>query len=51
MKHLALYARSLTRQNIVSMIDFLRIVESMGWKVILEVELKEQLIKKAGIGS
>lgn len=46
----AVYGKKITKQTIPVFQQFLSSVEKFGWKPVLEKELKQQLIKKAGIG-
>lgn len=46
----AVYGKKITKQTIPVFQQFLLSVEKFGWKPVLEKELKQQLIKKAGIG-
>lgn len=46
----AIYGKKITKQTIPVFNHFLGLIDKFGWKAVLEKELKEQLIKKAGIG-
>lgn len=50
MKNIAIYARKITRQNISVLQELLRILDQLGWSPVLEKELHQQLMQKAGIG-
>ncbi len=47
--NVAIYGRKITKQNIPYYEEIIGILESFGWKPILEHELREQLAQKAGI--
>jgi len=49
--NIAIYGRKITKQNATYFQEILELITRFGWKAVLEEELKEQLIKKAGIGS
>lgn len=49
--NIAIYGRKITKQNVSYFQEILELITRFGWKAVLEEELKEQLIKKAGIGS
>ncbi|MGV3629641.1 MAG: NAD kinase [Bacteroidota bacterium] len=51
MKNIAIYGRKINKQNVAYFVNVIELLESMGWNAVLEHELKEQLVKKAGIGS
>jgi NAD+ kinase len=48
--NIAIYGRKITKQNASYFHEILELIARFGWKAILEEDLKEQLIKKAGIG-
>lgn len=48
--NIAIYGRKITKQNATYFHEILELIARFGWKAILEEELKEQLVKKAGIG-
>lgn len=45
----AVYGKKVTKQTIPAFIQLFATIEAHGWKVVLETELKEILVKKAGI--
>lgn len=45
----AVYSKKVTKVTIPTFMHFAAVIERFGWKLILEKELKEQLVKKAGI--
>jgi NAD+ kinase len=47
----AVYGRKVTKQTIPVFQQFLALIAQFGWKPVLEQELKEQLVKKAGLGT
>lgn len=47
----ALYARKITKQNVLFFEQLFLLFKAYNWTPILEKELKEQLVKKANIGS
>src|SRR6187399_2519334 len=47
----AVYGKKVTKQNVPVFRQFLELVAQFGWKTVLGQELREQLIKKAGIGA
>lgn len=47
----AVYGRKVNKQTIPVFQQFLALVAQFGWKLVLERELKEQLVKKAGLGT
>lgn len=49
--NIAIYGRKITKQNASYFQEILELISYFGWKAVLEEELKEQLLKKAGIGS
>lgn len=49
--NIAIYGRKITKQNASYFQEILELITRFGWKAVLEEELKEQLIKKAGIGA
>lgn len=46
----AVYSKKITKSTIPIFQRFLAAMDRFGWKVVLEQELKEQLVKKAGLG-
>lgn len=48
--NIAIYGRKITKQNVTYFQEILELITRFGWKAILEEELKEQLVRKAGIG-
>ncbi len=50
MKNIALYARKVTKQNISVFKNIIETLENLECKVILENDLKKQLVHKASIG-
>jgi NAD+ kinase len=48
--NIAIYGRKITKQNVNYFQNILELISQFGWKAILETELKDQLLKKAGIG-
>ena len=47
--NVAVFGRKVTKQNIVYYLEFLGILKDFGWNPVLEKNLKDQLIKKAGL--
>jgi NAD+ kinase len=47
----AVYGKRVTKQTIPVFQQFLALIAQFGWKPVLEKELKEQLVKKAGLGT
>lgn len=47
--NVAIYSRKVTKQSALHLVELFNSMESLGWKPILEKELKEQLVKKIGI--
>ncbi len=47
----AIYSKKVTKQTIPLFQMLLHTLESFGWKVVIEAELREQLIQKAGLGT
>lgn len=45
----AIYGRKITKQTIPVFQQFLALVEKMGWRAVVEQELKQQLVKKWGL--
>jgi NAD+ kinase len=45
----ALYSKKVTKATIPIFVRFSEMIDRFGWKLVLESELKEQLVKKAGI--
>jgi len=45
----AIYGRKITKQTVPVFQQFLGLVEKMGWKAVVEAELKQQLVKKWGL--
>jgi NAD+ kinase len=48
--NVAVFGRKLTKQNVEYFQEIFKILETHGWKPIVESNLRELLIKKAGIG-
>ena len=48
--NIAIYGRKITKQNVTYFKDILDKIQAFGWTAILEKDLREQLVKKAGIG-
>lgn len=48
--NIAIYGRKITKQNVTYFQEILELIRRFGWRAVLEEELKEQLVKKAGIG-
>lgn len=48
---IAIYGRKVNKETIPVFQQFLSLVESFGWKAVIESDLKDQLIKKAGIAT
>lgn len=46
----AVYGKKITKQTIPVFQQFLAVLAQFGWKPVLEKELKEHLVKKAGLG-
>lgn len=46
----AIYSKKVTKQTIPLFQMLLHTLESFGWKIVIEAELREQLIQKAGLG-
>jgi NAD+ kinase len=49
--NVAIYGKKINKQTAPHYIQFLSILNELGWNAILEKELKEQLIKKVGIAT
>lgn len=47
--HVAIYGKKVTKQTVQVFQQLLNCFEAVGWKPILEAELKDLLVKKAGI--
>jgi NAD+ kinase len=47
--NVAIYGRKITKQNSADFEALLSLLKEFGWNPVLEKELKEQLVKKAGI--
>lgn len=47
--NVAIYGRKITKQNSADFEGLLSLLKEFGWNPVLEKELKEQLVKKAGI--
>ena len=45
----ALYGRKVTKINVEYYLQVIKILDGFGWKVVLEEELKQLLVQKAGI--
>lgn len=48
---IAIYGRKITKQNAAYFDQVINLIKHFGWQPVLEFELKEQLIRKIGIGS
>lgn len=48
--NIAIYGRKITKQNAAYFEKVIRLISHFGWNAILETELKNQLVKKVGIG-
>lgn len=48
--NIAIYGRKITKQNANYFVNVLNLIDAFGWKAVLEEELKEQLVKKVGVG-
>lgn len=48
--NIAIYGRKISKQNVLYFQQILEIIHRFGWTAILNTDLKEQLVKKAGIG-
>jgi NAD+ kinase len=48
--NIAIFGRKITKQNASYFENVLQFVEKLGWNAVLEHDLKEQLVKKVGIG-
>jgi NAD+ kinase len=46
----AVYSKKITKQTIPVFQRFFAVMERFGWNLVLEKELRDQLIKKAGLG-
>ncbi len=51
MKNIAIYARKVTKQNLTVFTELIGVLEALGWNPILEIELKKQLVSKAGFSA
>jgi len=49
--NVAIYGRKVTKQDAPDFAALLKIIHDLGWKAILEKELKSQLVKKTGCGA
>ncbi len=47
--NVAIYGRKVNKQNASHFVQLLAILKDFGWNPIIEVELKEQLVRKVGI--
>jgi NAD+ kinase len=47
----AVYSKKITKQTIPVFRRFFDVMDRFGWQLVLEKELREQLIKKAGMGN
>ena len=45
----AIYGKKITKQTIPTFLDVFAFLEGLGWSIVLEKELKEVLILKAGL--
>ena len=45
----ALYGKKITKANVDYFLQVMRLLESYGWKLVLEEDLKQQLIQKSGV--
>jgi NAD+ kinase len=50
MKNIAIYARKVNKQNSAVFVELIASIQALGWTPVLEKNLKQQLIKKAGVG-
>jgi NAD+ kinase len=48
--NIAIYGRKITKQNVIYFKQIIDLIQRFGWSVVIEEELKAQLIKKAGFG-
>jgi len=48
--NVAIFGRKINKQNVSYFENLLGLLNKLGWKPVLEKELKEQLIKKTGLG-
>lgn len=48
--NVAIYGRKVNKQDATDFEALLDIIQDFGWNAVLEKELKDQLVKKAGIG-
>lgn len=46
----AIYGRKITKQNASFIESIVKIIHNFGWEIVLEKELKAQLVKKIGCG-
>jgi len=51
MRNIAIYARKINKQNSAIFVELISSIRDLGWTPVLEKNLKQQLIKKVGIGS
>ncbi|MFM6935777.1 MAG: NAD kinase [Flavobacteriales bacterium] len=47
----AIYGKKITKQTSAFFVEVLKLIDEFGWKAILEEDLKEQLVTKAGVSS
>lgn len=47
--NIALYGRKITKQNALYFTEILKVLDTLGWNAILEINLKDQLVKKLGV--
>ena len=47
----AIYGRKINKQSSAFFLEVLKHIDDFGWKAVLEEELKEQLVAKAGIST
>ncbi len=49
--NIAIYGRKITKQNSKYFENVLQLISKFGWNAVLEADLKEQLVRKVGVGS
>ena len=47
----AIYGRKINKQTCAFFVEVLKHIDDFGWKAVLEEELKDQLVAKAGIAT
>lgn len=47
--NVAIYGRKVNKQNIPHFLEFLTILKEFGWHPVLDIDLKDQLVKKIGL--